>query len=134
MAGKFAKGTKLNIKKGEVFEAVASLTDISGVEISADEVETTAHDSPDNYREFEAGLKDGGSVAIEGNFTNVASQSDLKDLLDSGVLTDMEIEFPSALGKWTFKGFVKSFSTSAPLDDKLGFSAEIKISGKPVLV
>jgi len=35
--------------------------------------------------------------------------------------------------KWTFKGFVKAFNTSAETTDAVKFSATIRVSGKPTL-
>ena len=136
MAGKFAKGTVFSVTVGEVLIPIASLTNIGGVELSADDVDVTAHDSADNYREFVQGLKDGGSVSIEGNYTHHTSQITLKTLFDAGEASGvvaMKIEFPGALATWTFNGYINGFSTDAPLDDKLTFSASIKVTGKPVL-
>ena len=133
MAGKFAKGTVFSATIGAVLTPIASLTSISGVELSADDVDVTAHDSADDYREFVQGLKDGGSVSIEGNFTHVASQIGLKTLFDSGDIVAMSIAFPDALATWTFNGYVNALSTDAPMEDKISFSASIKVTGKPTL-
>lgn len=133
MAGKFAKGTVFSVTVGSVLTPIASLTNIGGVELSADDVDVTAHDSADDYREFIQGLKDGGSVSIEGNYTHHTSQIALKTLFDSGDTVAMEIDFPDALATWSFNGYINGFSTDAPLDDKLTFSASIKVTGKPTL-
>lgn len=133
MAGKFAKGTVLSVTVGAVLTPVLNLTGVSGVDLSADEIDTTDHDSVDGYKEFEQGLKDGGTVSIEGNFTNHASQVALKTLFDSGEKVACEIEFPNALAKWTFTAFVSAISTDAPYDGKIDFAGALKVSGKPVL-
>lgn len=133
MAGKFAHGTKFSVTVDSAFVAVADLTSITGVDISVDEIDVTSHDSVDGFREFEPGLADAGSVSIEGNLTNVTSQSNLYDLLLSKSKVAMKIEFPASLATWTFTGFVTSFSTEGPMDDKATFSATIKVTGKPVL-
>ncbi len=133
MAGQFAHGTELKITVSEALKAVAGLTSISGLDLSADEIDYTAHDSPDGYREFGQGLKDAGSVEVEGNFFSDDSQEDVFDLFESGDTVPMEIVFPSGLGKWEFDAFVSAFSTDAPLDDKLGFTATFKVSGQPTL-
>lgn len=133
MAGKFAKSTVFSATIGTVLTPIASLTSIGGVDITADDIDVTAHDSTDGYREFIQGLKDGGSVTLEGNFTHVASQIGLKTLLDSGDVVAMKIEFPDALATWTFSGYVNALSTSAPMEDKISFSASVKVTGKPVL-
>lgn len=133
MAGKFAHGTVFSATISSVLTPIASLTSITGLDLSADDVDVTAHDSADGYREFVQGLRDGGTVSIEGNFTAVASQEALKDLFDGGEVVAMEIAFPESLAEWQFNGYVNALSTSAPMDDKVSFSASIKITGKPVL-
>ncbi len=133
MAGKFAHGTTFSATISSVLTPIASLTSITGLDLSADDVDVTAHDSADGYREFVQGLRDGGTVSIEGNFTGVASQEALKDLFDSGEVVAMEIGFPDAFAEWQFNGYVNALSTDAPMDDKVSFSATIKVSGKPVL-
>lgn len=133
MAGKFAFGTIFKVTIASVLTPIASLTSITGVELSADEIDVTAHDSPDGYREYAQGLRDSGSVAIEGNFTGDTSHEALKTLFDSGDTVAMSITFPGTLGNWTFNGFITGFSTDAPMEDKLTFSATIKVTGKPIL-
>lgn len=136
MAGKFGFGTVFSVTYGDPTPAltpIASLTSIKGVELTADDVDVTAHDSPNGYREFIQGLKDGGTIEVEGNYTNVESQVAMVDLFHSGEVVAMKIQFPNALGNWTFSGYVNKVATDAPMDDKLGFSASVKVSGKPVL-
>lgn len=133
MAGVFGKGTTFSATVSSVLTEIASLTSIGGVDLSADDVDVTAHDSADDYREFVQGLKDGGTVSLEGNFTGVASQLALKTLFDGGDVVAMEIELAGGAGTWSFNGYVNAFSTSAPFDDKLGFSAQVKVTGKPTL-
>jgi predicted secreted protein len=133
MAGKFAFGTSFSVTVSSVLTPIASLTSITGLDLSADDIDVTAHDSADGYREFVQGLRDGGTVSIEGNFTGVASQEALKTLFDSGEVVAMEIGFPDAFAEWQFNGYVNALSTDAPMDDKASFSATIKVSGKPIL-
>lgn len=125
-------GTK--IKLGE--NAIANLTEISGLEISADTVEVTTLDSTDGYREFIGGLKDGGEVGVSGFFdpTTGKGQAEFLAALESGEVSDFAIEFPSSIGKkWTFKGIVTAFTTGVSLEDPLSFEGSIKVTGKPTL-
>jgi predicted secreted protein len=132
MAGSFAHGTVLSATISSVLTPIAGLTNIGGLDLSSDAIDVTDHDS-DGYREFAQGLKDSGSVSLEGNFLNDASQAGLLALFKSGSVVAMTIEFPGALGTWSFDGFVEAFSTEAPMDDKAGFAASIKVSGEPTL-
>ena len=133
MSGKLGFGTIFSITVDSTLTAVADLTSISGPEISVDEVDVSSHDSPDMYREFIPGLKDGGSVSIEGNFTNAASQGNIQGLIDGDAKSAMTIDLPESLASWAFDGFITSFSTDTPYDDKITFSATIKVTGQPVL-
>ncbi|HHY28454.1 MAG TPA: hypothetical protein GX523_17270 [Desulfitobacterium dehalogenans] len=135
---KRALGTKLKVGKGPTPTpvAVAGLTSISGLELSADTIDTTTLDSDGGYRTFIAGFKDAGEVSLEGYLipTTGKGQKELYELFESGDTEDFTIEFPPETGtKWEFKGVVTGFSTSADLEDPLSFSATIKVSGKPTL-
>ena len=129
-------GTKFNIGTEDSKKTVAELTEIGGMELSADTIEVTTLDSSDGYREFIQGLKDAGEVSLSGYFNPTVGkgQKEVYELFESGELTSFEIEFPPSLGaKWAFKGVVTAISTSAPMEDNIPFEASIKVSGKPTL-
>lgn len=132
MAKAKSLGTKL--KKGTV--AIAELTSISGLELSADTLDTTTLDAVDGYRTFIQGLKDAGEVSISGYFNPETGkgQSELLADFESGTANPYTIEFPAELGaKWEFDAIVTGFSTGAELEDLVSFEATLKISGKPTL-
>ena len=98
-----ALGTKLEIDS----TAVAGLTEISGLSLSADTLDTTTLDSADGYREFIGGFKDGGEVSISGYFDNTTGegQAELYTAFESGDVEEFAIEFPADLdAKWTLTG------------------------------
>ncbi len=132
---KRALGTKLQI--GDTSPVtVGGLTSIGGLELSADTIDVTTLDSSGGYREFIAGFKDAGEVALEGYFdaTTGQGQKELYDLFESGDTEDFTIQFPAETKtSWEFSGVVTGFSTGADLEDPLAFSASIKVSGKPTL-
>jgi len=130
---KRALGTKLLIGDTTPVE-VAGLTSIGGLELSADTIDVTTLAS-DGYREFIAGLKDGGEVSLEGYFEpeEGKGQKELYDLFESGETTKFKIQFPNNIASWEFDGVVTGFSTGADLEDPLAFSCTIKVSGKPTL-
>lgn len=128
-----ALGTTLT--KGET--AIAGLTSIGGIEITADTIDVTTLDSDGGYRESLGGFKDGGEVPIEGFFNpeTGSGQVELQTSLDSGLAEDYKINFPTtpAWG-WTFKGVVTGFKVGdVDVDGTIAFGATIKVSGKPVL-
>jgi predicted secreted protein len=123
-----ALGTKL--KKGVT--AIAGLTSIGGLDLSADTIETTTLDS-DGYRTFIQGLKDAGEVPVSGYFDPLQHEGLLDDY-ESGEVVAYSIEFPAALGaKWEFNAIVTAYSTGAELEDLISFEATLKVSGKPTL-
>lgn len=112
--------------------AVAGLTSIGGLEQSADTIDVTTLDSDGGYREFITGFKDAGEVSLEGYLNSVPGkgQKELHDLFESGDEGAFVIDFPEG-SSWSFIGVVTGFGTSADLEDPLGFSCTIKVSGKP---
>lgn len=127
-------GTKL--QKGKTSAVtVARLSSIGGLELSADTIDVTTLESDGGYREFIAGFKDAGEVALEGYFVpeEGKGQKELYEAFETGEEDDYVIQFPNDMAKWEFKGIVVGFSTSADLEDPLAFSASIKVSGKPTL-
>lgn len=125
-------GTKLMIG----LNAVAGLTSISGVSKTADTLDTTTLDSDGGYRTFTGGFKDGGEVTVSGYFEpGDAGQLAMEDAFESGDEIDFQIIFPPQLGaSWQFRGVVTAVSTSADLEELVGYEATIKVSGKPSLV
>lgn len=131
MAKTAAKGT--SFKFGE--NTVGSLTSIGGVSASADTIDVTALDNTTGYREFVAGLKDGGDISLSGYFDYAdAGQKALYTAFESGEEGDCEIVFPAAMDcKWTFSGVVTAIETGAELEGAVSFSCTVKVSGKPTL-
>lgn len=129
-----ALGTTISI--GDTPTLIGGLTEIGGLSLSADTIDVTTLDSDGGYREFIGGFKDGGDVSVSGFFDNAAGkgQAEMYAAFESGDTEDFIITFPvSTKTKWTFKGVVTGFETSAGLEDPVSFSGSIKVSGKPTL-
>lgn len=128
-------GTKLFIgATGTDF--VAQLTEITGLEISADTVETTTLESTGGFRTYVQGLKDAGEVSISGYFNpdDTVGQAALWGNLQDGTVDAYRIAFPSALGAtWGFNAVVTAFNTGAAMEDLVSFEATLKITGVPTL-
>lgn len=133
MAGIDAFGTQLKIgdEAGTSFDAVAEVTSVDFLDIEVEDIETTSHDSPGQWREYIGGLKDGGELSFELNF-DPAVHGSLLDLV--GVSREMQIVMPAGVDDIVeFEGYLKSLSAAAPHDDKLSATAAIKVSG-PVVI
>jgi len=114
---------------------IAELTNIGDIELSQEFIDVTTHDSTGGYREFVAAkIREAGEVAVEGNFlaTDTDGQIGLKDDLEAGTVQNFVITFPEGTS-WTFTAVVSKFSISSPLEKQMGFSATLKIAGKPTL-
>jgi predicted secreted protein len=126
-----AMGTKLLIG----VSSIAELTSVSGLEISADTIETTNLDSA-GWRSFIQGVRDGGEVSISGYFNSADTngQYALYTSLTAGTVLSYTITFPATLGaSWTFSGIVTGYTTGAEMEDSITFEATIKVTGTPAL-
>lgn len=140
MAGIDAFGTQfLRDSTGSgTFTPIANVTDISGPARSRESIEVTAHDSPDKYREFIKGLKDGGEVEITLNYnpanaTHTALDADFEedDLRDYQVIL---LPGDPDEHTWDFSGLITDLSEEYPTEGQMERTATFKISGKPTLL
>lgn len=129
-AGISGKGTQFHWKTVDVLE----LTSISGPSEKADTIDVTSHDSASDYREFVAGLRDGGDISIEGNFIigDSTGQIVMHTDFQAGTTGAWSIDFPTA-GDIAGNGIITSWEISMPDDGKVSLSATIKVTGKPTL-
>lgn len=86
--------------------------------------------SPDQFREFIAGMMDAGEVSLELNF--IPSASDAIVALIVAGKQNYQILFPG-ICTWTFAAICTSYQASTPFDDKMTAAATFKVSGKPTL-
>lgn len=139
MAGLDAFGTqfKRDSTGGGSFVAIANVSDISGPSRSREGIEVTAHDSPDDYREFVKGLKDGGEVEITLNYDpSSATHQALDADFEEDPLRDYQVVIlPGTTNEytWEFSGLITDLGDEFPHDDKMERTATFKISGKPTL-
>lgn len=114
--------------------AIAGLTSINGVSLSAETLDATTLTSYGGYREFIGGFKDGGEVSISGYFEpdDTDGQVAAYNEFENGDAIPFVILYPQG-ASWGFNGVVTGFNTSADLEDLIGFEATIKVSGKPTL-
>ncbi len=129
----------------ENFITIMGVKGITGPDISRDAVETTDMQSA-QWREFIGGLVNAGEVGFEANLL-VGDESQGQE--EGGFLAEFDksscdsrgrfrIVLPEcggeAEGYFEFDGVVTGSSIQIPLDDVMGFSGTIKVSGRPNLV
>lgn len=139
MAGIDAFGTqfKRDSTGAGVFVTIANVSDISGPSRSREAIEVTAHDSPDQYREFVKGLKDGGEVTLTINYDpGAATHADLDADFEEDALRDYQVVIlPGEADEhtWEFSALITALGDEFPIDDRMEREVTVKISGKPTL-
>lgn len=116
---------------------VAEITSIGDIGVTRDDIDVTHYDSDHGYKEYLAGLADGGEISIEGNLIvgDTNGQQGLQADLEAGTIQSFELALPNAANtSWEITASVTSFGTTHPNGDKLGFKATMRITGKPTLI
>lgn len=113
----------------EVFATIAEITDFTTPDGELTMIDATSLDS--TAMEFIAGLIDNGQVQISGHFVGGdAAQEGLRTDRASKTLRNFKITLtddPATV--FSFAAYVLSFTISGAVNDKLTFSATLKISG-----
>jgi len=139
MAGEDATGTQLKRDStgAGVFVTIASVEDLSGPGRSRNMIDVSAHDSPDKYREFSKGMKDGGEVTATLNYRpgETTHQQLDADFEEDELRAYQLVMLPGDVDEhtWDFNAGISDISDEFPLDDKMAREVTFKISGKPVL-
>lgn len=129
-------GTRLLVGNGgsptETFADLGvEITSLTPPGYTRDAPDASHMSSPDQYREFIAGMMDAGSVEIEMNWTPVEDDPVIA-ALEAGKQNYriQNSEWPVTL---TFSAICTAYSPSAPFDDTMTATASFKVSGKPAL-
>jgi predicted secreted protein len=124
-------GTLLEVStdNGATWAAVAEVTNITPPSDTVDSVDVTHMQSPNRTREFIPGLADPGECSMEMNFVpGSATDVQLRTLKASGTKAKWRITWPNAV-IWVFSGFITGVEATGPVDDKMGVTATIKVTG-----
>ncbi|WP_315804035.1 phage tail tube protein [Bradyrhizobium sp. SZCCHNS3002] len=120
----------------EIFTTIAEVTAITPPAMSRDTVDASHELSPEAWREFIAGMKDGGEVSLEMNFipggVDAANLMAELALTGSAALKNRQIVFPDG-SVFAFAAILTGYEPDAPIDDKMAASLTFKVSGKPSL-
>ena len=108
---------------------IGDLTDASIPGIDTTDIDITTHDSTGGWREFLAGLKDGGTLELTGILDlDDTGQAYLAGNV-GGAAVAVVLTF-SDTSTASFSAYVKNFNNPGnPLDDKVEFSSSLKITG-----
>lgn len=127
-------GTKLQLGDGELVE---TFTDIPGLKDfnlpmgETDQIDVTAHDSPDQTKEYISGLIETGEISFEIFFDpNNDQHQELVAIKDSGETRNWKVIAPDAeLTEFAFAAFVTAIELSFPVEDAVTAEVSIKLSG-----
>ncbi len=141
MSGAFwAYGSTLQLGDGatsEAFTSIAEITELTPPSMSRDDIDVTSHSSPDGYREFIAGMRDGGEVSFKANWLPTNATHDfttgLGETFNDNVTHNWKIILPDSVVAISFAGFLTAFETDTPLEEQATLSGTIKVSGKPTI-
>lgn len=122
------------------YDSIAEVTNVSGPSLSRETQDASHSDSTERWRDFIAGMKDGGEVTVTMNFLpdhdtqKYATDGLLKDF-DSNSLRNYRITFPgdSPQVSWTFAGLLTGWNPEVPVGETMTVTASFKVSGKPTL-
>lgn len=136
-SGVAAKGTQLEWGASGSTVVLVELTSISGPSESMDTIDLTSHDSASAFREFVAGLRDGGEISFEGNFIKGDSEGQIAAHTDfqNGQVRAWIIKHPgwaAVATQMSGNGYLTAFSIDYPFDGKISVSGTIKVTGKPL--
>lgn len=130
-------GTLLKIGNGgsptETFAALAEVKNISGPNMSLETIDATHMESPSGYREILPSFKSAGEVSVDVNFLPGNSQHQgLTTDFTNRTLRNWQIVWPdTGSTTWQFAAYLTGFQPSASIDDVLGASITMTISGAP---
>ena len=115
----------------DAYTELAEVKSITGPNISLETIDATHHQSPSGHREMLPSFKSAGEVSFDINFLpGVGTHQTLFDLWSNRTLRKYKIIFPDTSNTdWIFEAYVSNLSISAPIDDVLGASVTLMLSG-----
>jgi predicted secreted protein len=109
---------------------IGGLTDVTLPEVEVTDVDITSHDSSGGFKEYVGGLKDGGVVTLSGNYDAAnAGQDYLRNPANQGGAPVACVVTFSDGSKAAFNAVVKGFGVTNPLDETVGFTSSLRVSG-----
>jgi predicted secreted protein len=113
--------------------AITEVVDINGPNVNRPPIDVTHMASDNGYREYIAGLSDGGEITFTLNFIKAVATTLLGYFDSSTQQTSSTMVLANSLGTITFTGIYTNYSVRATIDDRVTADVTVKISGKPVL-
>ncbi|HEV2378717.1 MAG TPA: phage tail tube protein [Terriglobia bacterium] len=125
-AASAAYGTTLNWNSVEVGE----LQSITGPTQKGKAIDATNMDSPSGFAEYVMGIIDGGTIQVDGNFTNATGQANLRTDFQAKTSRTVVITLPTT-HTWTATAMCIDLDEDHKVADRITFKASFQITGKP---
>lgn len=123
---------EIDVEDDDVFVELGEVVNVPFPEIVADDVQVTHLKSPQQTHEYIQGMFDPGEAAVELNWIpGNATDLILIALRASGARRDHRVTLPNGR-TFTFPAYVKSYSPSTPIGDKMSLTANVKMAGAGV--
>lgn len=115
------------------YTKLAELKSLTPPKLHRDLPEATHTDSPDGYKEYVAGLKDGGQIQGDFAFVSDAAQTSVLSDFEDGADHNYKITFPN--GKvWTAPCKVQDWGPAqVDIANPMAFNVVLKVNGKPTI-
>jgi len=121
-------GTTFERWNGSAWVAIAEIKSISGPSMSRDTIDVTSLDSTSGYKEFIAGFRDAGTVALSMNYTRAGYNAMLADFESDDLQNYQIVLSDSVATSIEFEGLVTEMPLSVAVGDAIGLETTIKIT------
>lgn len=130
-SGTSSQGATISMQSGTTYNAIAQIEGFTGPGVSTDLIDVTNLDSSGGFKEYVAGLKDGGTFSFDivwkstDTATLQAQQANF-----AGTLCGFKTAYPfSTPVVYTYSGYVTKWEPKAAKGDVMRASMEIKVTG-----
>lgn len=127
---KFEYGDGETVADSETWVAFAKVTDLTPPKPEIDDIDVSHMESPDEWKEYEPGWKEGGEVDVTIQYAKAQNAAVLALL---GVKHGFRITFVDG-SKWQWDGYLKSTGNEVEREGIVSTVVTVKVSGKPEFV
>jgi predicted secreted protein len=116
-------------------QKIAEIDSCGTPQWTADDIEVTHTESPDGYKEYVQGLKDGGEVSLGVNWLpGETSQKALYTAFEAGTVEEYSIPLnDTPKTTITFDAYVKGISPAIDRSGKVTATITFRVTGKPTI-
>lgn len=118
------------IWNGTSYVNVAEVIAITPPQLTRDAVDASHQQSPNGWKEYINGWKDGGEPSVTVNYVPSATDP-LLAAFNSSTVGQYRITHPNGV-TCTFTAVIKGFSPETPIDDRMRVTLDFQVSGQPV--